>query len=133
MTPYKSTIASKVPGDEGKAGHTELPWRVHPYMSLRVVDQNDITIAGTGTDSAIRDQWEANARFIVRACNAHTDLLAALEEAATELAEAADKFWVIYCNTSEAHPDKDFMKTMSDRSTAAAAKARAALSRAEGA
>lgn len=61
------------------------------------------------------------------------ELEAALRDAQSELAEAADKFWVIHCN----HPgertgraqgeDKAFCATMADRMQAAHGRARLAL------
>lgn len=71
--------------------HTPLPWRVYhevfrPQLSdMKVIEVQDSggesIVFWTGFDSA--DQPEkvklANARFIVKACNCHYDLLEALE------------------------------------------------------
>ena len=65
--------------------HTPLPWRV--FLLDRIEDANRRTVAtcacqsNTLTDDGIN---EDNAQFIVRACNAHNDLVAALSDLLTE-------------------------------------------------
>lgn len=64
-------------------GHTPTPWEVDPKRALRVLQRGtDTTICSTGATDNTRDQWEANAAFIVRAANAHDALVAALEAVA---------------------------------------------------
>jgi len=57
--------------------HTALPWEEHDYY---VSDKDGNTIALT--DNGDPEKFEihqANAEFIVRACNSHYDLLEALK------------------------------------------------------
>jgi hypothetical protein len=60
--------------------HTPGPWAVDPEKPTEIVASDGAAIASTdffgdGAATAV----EANAAFIVRACNAHGDLVAALE------------------------------------------------------
>lgn len=66
--------------------HTPGPWRVDPKAITRVVAGANDTVAVTGCQSDLIDEWPPNAEFIVRACNAHDEMLAALQE----LLECAD-------------------------------------------
>ena len=60
--------------------HTPLPWEViGTGYQLQIVDSNGAMICEGFSWS---DQCKANARLIVRACNSHHELLAALEEMA---------------------------------------------------
>ncbi len=54
--------------------HTPTPWNLNPKAVL-VIESEGITVASCGNANVIRDQWEANAAFIVRAVNAHDELL----------------------------------------------------------
>ncbi len=59
--------------------HTNLPWSVESDgISLTMCDQCVAT--AIAPDGASMDEQRANAAFIVRACNAYADLVAALEE-----------------------------------------------------
>ena len=58
------------------ANFTPGPWTVDPRKKLRVVAENDNTVASTGCTNSLRDQWEANARLIAAA----PDLLEALRK-----------------------------------------------------
>jgi hypothetical protein len=67
--------------------HTPTPWRVSPTgMSVWSGDQDAdsftrICIRPEGKVSAKEnEEWPANAAFIVRACNAHDDLVSALQK-----------------------------------------------------
>jgi hypothetical protein len=73
--------------------HTPTPWRAGSYSSIVGVPimaqpdpkQNTIIVAGTRSAAAttpdgFRAEVEANAAFIVRAVNAHDDLVKALRE-----------------------------------------------------
>ena len=60
--------------------HTPTPWAVGARAFLRVETSDGKTVATTGSDSDLRDQWEANAAFIVKAVNAHDALVEALED-----------------------------------------------------
>lgn len=69
--------------------HTPTPWSVFPPETPEVTKQNCINrlviVAGDSTVAVFNgcshqhatEEERANARFIVRACNAHDDLLAA--------------------------------------------------------
>lgn len=71
------------------SSHTAVPWFVSgPFVGPRLTPDSRIHIkvarvSGDETD----DEHVANATFIVRACNNHYDLLAALEAAENALAE----------------------------------------------
>jgi hypothetical protein len=86
--------------------HTPGPWRVEGELdNLRIVADSDSPQACDGVEQIALvkcGDYElthyarpaANAEFIVRACNAHANLLAALEnilEANPELSEVADE------------------------------------------
>lgn len=58
--------------------HTPTPWRVDPKRALRVVAGEDDTVATTGQQGNMRDQWEANAAHIVLCVNSHDALVEAL-------------------------------------------------------
>lgn len=65
--------------------HTPTPWRISGTSSHRVTGKHGV-LANCGNDSthsAVEDQCAANAAFIVRACNAHEELLEALQKIAT--------------------------------------------------
>ena len=96
------------------SGWTKGPWRVDPKRSLRVVAGADDTIASTGNQASLRDEWEANARLIAAA--------PALVEALAELNDALDDG---LCNSSTPGFDKGRL----DRAQSAA---RAALLAAKG-
>ena len=60
--------------------HASLPWRINDTYSTLVETENRRIIASTATtsnQSTIKDN--ANAAFIVRACNCHDELVRALE------------------------------------------------------
>lgn len=59
--------------------HTRAPWLVSERAQFRIIAEWGDTIATVGCDSALRDQWEANAAFIVDAVNSHAALVKALE------------------------------------------------------
>ena len=70
---------------EGTMKHTPGPWRVQPYNQR---DASAICDLGwnlqVGSDAPMdealgEDETKANAAFIVRACNSHEELLAALK------------------------------------------------------
>lgn len=65
--------------------HTPTPWKLDAHLLGQVVSQDDtklIARAGRVEPIADLDQVEraANAEFIVRACNAHAQLVGALTE-----------------------------------------------------
>lgn len=63
--------------------HSPLPWRVGPYEGHASDATGRLVAACRGNqnnyDPDVHDMNDANARFIVRACNNHADLLAALK------------------------------------------------------
>lgn len=48
--------------------HTPTPWSINP-KALLVIESKLGMIASCGSTSTLRDQWEANTAFIVRAVN----------------------------------------------------------------
>ena len=61
--------------------HTPIPWIANAQMNGRILIQHhDVTIARIVSNN-IGDAKYYDATFIVRACNAHDDLVAALEGA----------------------------------------------------
>ena len=81
--------------------HTPTPWRYHNVKSGRYSECHYILADAYSTPTVIdgrdqiatcyglSDETVANAAFIVRACNAHADLLAALNAYTTALAAFA--------------------------------------------
>jgi hypothetical protein len=63
-----------------RATHTPTPWLVSERALFRIIAEWGDTIATVGCDSALRDQWEANAAFIVEAVNSHEALKARIAE-----------------------------------------------------
>ena len=70
-----SNPGDSMTGDQRSAGvePTRGPWRVCERASSRVLAGENDTVATTGCQSNLRDQWEANARLIAAA----PDMLAA--------------------------------------------------------
>lgn len=66
--------------------HTKLPWHVHHRnpLVLQAADGN-IALMNLARPS---EESEANAAFIVTACNSHAELVEALEEATWLMREA---------------------------------------------
>ncbi len=56
-------------------GHTPTPWANCEGAIFRVIDSRGFTVATVASDSDLRDQWEANAAFIVKAVNCHDALV----------------------------------------------------------
>lgn len=102
-----------------KTKHTPLPWFIMDYMDYEETKQVAISDETATRYIAVLDDNdetdEANAAFIVRACNNHYELLEALENAANVLAGIA---------TGD-------LKTI-DRDSPALLKARTAIAKAEG-
>ena len=72
-----------------ETSHTPGPWKQHAtpgkiYASVRGADGRCVADCGSRSDVIA----QANAEFIVRACNAHDDLLEALEACERALDEA---------------------------------------------
>jgi len=76
----------------GEGAHTPTPWQCDcgPYArqpriySVSLNNRLYKLIAEVGNAEApltAQDEWEANAAFIVRACNSHDELVAALTDA----------------------------------------------------
>lgn len=65
---------------EEKSARTPGPWKVFSFDEFRVEGPDGISILSPYRRSA--EEFKANAEFIVRACNAHDDLVAALKLAA---------------------------------------------------
>lgn len=73
---------------DSPAAHTPTPWNLNPKAVL-VIESEGVTVASCGNANVIRDQWEANAAFIVRAVNAHEELLSLLKEARNRMIGSA--------------------------------------------
>jgi hypothetical protein len=86
-TTNASLLDANNTGDQSAeiAAHTKTPWRLDPRFAMRIVANDDDTVASTGSQGDLRNQWEANADFIVRAVNAHEDLVAALQRMLLDL------------------------------------------------
>lgn len=66
----------------GQAAHTPTPWRVGKTSPLFVWGADDSKVAETVPEEnygKARSHAAANAAFIVRACNSHDALIAALQ------------------------------------------------------
>lgn len=63
--------------NKASAPHTPVPWTVEPGLRQRILAPNGepVALPCSGTTVSAPD----NARFIVRACNAHEELLEALK------------------------------------------------------
>lgn len=59
-----------------KAKHTPTPWMKEEYSDFVVAGGTDICRCFDNCDPGV---WSANAEFIVLACNAHEDVVKALE------------------------------------------------------
>jgi len=86
------------PHAAGKAAHSPLPWRVNGnHIEARPDPENSDTY---WAEVAYLDtEWferitEANAQFIVRACNSHAALVEALEAADLRITACATAFYV---------------------------------------
>lgn len=69
--------------------HTPTPWKLDPYLVGQIVSMDEVKlIARAGRVQPIYDEEQlernANAAFIVRACNSYEQLVAALEETLAE-------------------------------------------------
>lgn len=59
--------------------HTPTPWVINPKAKAVVMTADGHTICNCGCSSQYQDEWEKNAAFIVKACNAHDDLVALIK------------------------------------------------------
>ena len=75
------------------SAHTPGPWTVDPRKKLRVIAENDNTVASTGCTDSLRDQWEANARLIAAAPTMYSYIASS---ASNGCAEAAKIMEAIY-------------------------------------
>ena len=73
-------------------GRTPGPWKQDGRYIARADPDVIALIATTNIGGADSATQEANAAFIVLACNSHDRLVKALEQAALELREAANVF-----------------------------------------
>jgi hypothetical protein len=71
---------------ETKAQHTPLPWTYEGFTSIFA--PSGLAVANTRADHFGADRAQANAAFIVRACNSHYEMVEALE---TLLADIDDQ------------------------------------------
>lgn len=70
------------------AKHTPTPWVKNRYGRLEGANGKAVTVDDLGIAMALNgsdEEERANAEFIVRACNAHADLVEALAHAHKEL------------------------------------------------
>lgn len=68
-----------------RAAHTSLPW-TNPELSVQICSEGELILADCVGEATSRKTDEANAAFIVRACNAHYQMLEALKAAQAALA-----------------------------------------------
>ena len=92
--------------------HTQLPWAVHNDDTILGGPHNRVVADCENTPAALRpspatDQDKANAAFIVRACNAHADLVEALGR-------------LIWLQTSQGVRDDEMYQAMESAGTALA-------------
>lgn len=69
--------------------HTPTPWHVSTFDSLTITRDRPLggsEMVAKATRKETLEQSEANAAFIVRACNSHAGLVAALDWAITYIA-----------------------------------------------
>ena len=67
-----------------QAKHTPVPWKVQSALSnphLRIVGDRGLIASIAGSGPVVQKGFEANAAFIVRACNSHGALLEACKHA----------------------------------------------------
>lgn len=70
---------------QAQTERTEGKWKLSPTDDTCIIDAERNVVAEISGDYNSPDTWplmEANARFIVTACNAHDELVAALQEIA---------------------------------------------------
>jgi len=98
MTPTQSPTN---PHAAGKAAHSPLPWSVRASRNdegygLLICDEDQTILAGMDTwlGPTPEAEMEANAAFIVRACNSHAALVEALEAADLRITACATAFYV---------------------------------------
>ena len=110
------------------ATHTSTPWKCRnqrgPIREAIDIGGEQLTCTAYGMDP---QHTEANASFIVRACNAHDALVAALEDAAEQMERDAAKIdgeWGACREIEEIERDGDLPDAL--------VKARAALKLAKG-
>jgi len=76
--------------------HTATPWVYEENCVYRLNDKGvnhfwaNVCTAGKLEEIASKEECEANAAYIVKACNSHHDLLEALEEARKIIADIDD-------------------------------------------
>ena len=72
---------------QAQTERTAGKWKLSPTDDTCIIDAERNVVAEISGDYNSPDTWplmEANARFIVTACNAHDELVAALQEIAKE-------------------------------------------------
>lgn len=92
-----------------------LPWHLGPHYHTDIYSRNGFVAE---TRPMQTPYAEANAEFIVRACNAYDDLLEALKEALRYL--------------DDGDPETDFIKSFETGRSVSITRLRAALAKAEG-
>jgi hypothetical protein len=84
--------------------HTPGPWRYEKRGdgSVGIWAQNDTKVIGmtAGWESEFEEPTEANAEFIVRACNSHDELLEALHRTLALLPGRADWPAVVFARAA---------------------------------
>ena len=121
--------------------HTLLPWQVNFYpgscaLGVGIEGAADTVVSVTCSSCQGDDPrlTEANAEFIVQACNAHDDLLAALKWAFSKarvegpVLYSGDKNW--YCYSCRGGPSLN-KESIEHMATCPWDKARAAIAKAE--
>ena len=60
--------------------HTKVEWKLHGMEANVIVGVDHITIADVNARNRSKEKNQANAEFIIRACNNHYQLLECLKE-----------------------------------------------------
>lgn len=79
----EAALAENAGCAESEAQHTPLPWYKSRQNDPR--DQGLVISEATGANVAVTYYGQADAEFIIRACNAHDELLAACKRLASRL------------------------------------------------
>lgn len=70
--------------------HTATPYRIDAHLHRAIVDTYGNKVAEVATQrNLVTGTTQGNAEFIVRACNAHDDLVKALQDIVDDCADAS--------------------------------------------
>jgi len=97
-----------------KPKHTPLPWEVNTdtppfFLKFRHATKH---IGTARNDALSNDEAQANAEFIVRACNNHYKLLNALKELVYDIRDWNDALEILIGRQPRTLVDLDYAKTL---------------------